>query len=258
VPPLHKPAVQRLGKELNIVFTRKGITQNTEAMTELRDMTNLKTLTAAQMREADRRCIEDIGIPGVVLMNNAGTAVFREIESGPVGIVCGKGNNGGDGYVVARLALLAGMDVRLLLLTAPENISGDALTFLKAYQNLGGQITVALDDTAVTQSMADLADCAVLVDALLGTGIQGEVRGPIRTAIEAWPPAPTIAVDLPSGMNADTGEPCGCCIKADTTVTFQFPKQGFNNPAARPWLGHLIIADIGIPECCVKIIPNEK
>ncbi|MCC6491300.1 MAG: NAD(P)H-hydrate epimerase [Candidatus Hydrogenedentes bacterium] len=209
-----------------------------------------KTLTAAQMREADRRCIEDLGIPGAVLMNNAGSAVFREIDHGPVGVVCGKGNNGGDGYVIARLALLADMDTRVLLLAEPSEITGDAKTFLDAYLKLGGPLRVASSPEDITKVMSELSDCAVLVDAMLGTGVKGEIREPFRTAITAWPQVHTIAVDLPSGLNADTGEPCGCCIRADMTVTFQFAKAGFENPAAAPYLGRLIVADIGIPEVC--------
>ncbi|HEX73156.1 MAG TPA: NAD(P)H-hydrate epimerase [Candidatus Hydrogenedentes bacterium] len=211
----------------------------------------MKMLSAAQMREADRRCIEDLGMPGVVLMNNAGQAVFEHIRGGPVGVVCGKGNNGGDGFVVARLALLAGYEPRVVLVATPEDIRGDAAVFMQLYRNLGGAIEVAPDAQTATEAVRRCADCAVLVDALLGTGISGEVRGPIRAAIEAWPEGVhTIAVDLPSGMNADTGEPCGACIRANVTVTFAFAKQGFANPDAISRLGALHVADIGIPEVC--------
>jgi len=212
----------------------------------------MRTLTAAQMRETDRRCIEEIGIPGVVLMNNAGGAVFAEIDRGPVGIVCGKGNNGGDGFVVARLALLAGYDPRVVLVADIEAIRGDAATFLRAYDNLGGVIHSVTEPGAVARTVAALSDCAVMVDALLGTGIAGPVRGAALEAITAWPAVPTVAVDLPSGLNADTGEACGCCIRADTTVTFAFPKRGFENPAAQAWLGRVVVADIGIPPCCAE------
>jgi hydroxyethylthiazole kinase-like uncharacterized protein yjeF len=207
-------------------------------------------LTAAEMREADRRCIEEIGIPGAVLMNNAGTAVFRELRGGPVGIVCGKGNNGGDGYVVARLALLAGYSPRVVLLAKPEEVRGDAAIFLRAYRNLGGVLISAETEAQAAEAVAGLDDCAVLVDAMLGTGVQGEVHGPVRAAIEAWPKKPTVAVDLPSGLNTDTGRPCGVCIRADITVTFQFAKRGFSPSEAQPYLGRVIVADIGIPEVC--------
>jgi NAD(P)H-hydrate epimerase len=210
----------------------------------------MRSLTAAQMREADRRCIEELGIPGAVLMNNAGASVFREIASGPVGVVCGKGNNGGDGYVVARLALLAGFDTRVVLLADPSEIVGDALTFLDAYRKLGGFVRVAQQPPDIVAALENLADCAYLVDAMLGTGVKGEVRDPFKTAIAAWPAVETIAVDLPSGLNADTGEIGGCCVRAATTVTFQFRKRGFDNPAALEYLGRVLVADIGIPEVC--------
>lgn len=210
----------------------------------------MRTLTAVQMREADRRCIQEIGIPGVVLMNNAGTAVFKQINRGPVGVVCGKGNNGGDGFVVARLALLAGLETRVVLVARPEEIDGDAAVFMNVYRRLGGALESVTDAGETAAAVRQLSDCAVLVDALLGTGIKGEVRGPIRAAIDAWPEVYTIAVDLPSGMNADTGEICGACVRADVTVTFAFAKQGFLAPGARDLLGDLIVADIGIPDWC--------
>ncbi len=110
-------------------------------------------LSAAQMREADRRCIEDIGIPGAVLMNNAGAEVFKFVDQGPVGVVCGKGNNGGDGYVVARMALLAGLETRLVLIAEPDTITGDAAIFLHAYLNLGGVLEVATDEDSARNAV---------------------------------------------------------------------------------------------------------
>ena len=207
-------------------------------------------LSAAQMREADRRCIEEIGIPGAVLMNNAGTAVFREIDRGPVGVVCGKGNNGGDGFVVARLALLAGYETRVVLVGTSDAVQGDAAVFMRAFERLGGSVATACAPHEVARKVEALADCAVMVDALLGTGTSGQVRDPLRSAILAWPRAHTIAVDLPSGLDADTGEICGCCVRADVTVTFQFAKLGFRNPGSREYVGRLVVADIGIPVQC--------
>lgn len=215
-------------------------------------------LSAAQMREADRRCIEELGIPGAVLMNNAGAAVFERISHGPVGIVCGKGNNGGDGYVVARLALLANMDVRIVIVAPPDAVAGDARIFLEAYLRLGGSVKWVQGEEETREALEGLSRCAVLVDALLGTGIQGEVRGDARVAIEAWPELPTIAVDLPSGLNADTGEVCGVCIRATETVSFQFGKAGFKNSAAEEFLGNLSIVNIGIPNVCADDADWER
>ena len=210
----------------------------------------MKSLSVAQMREADRRCIQDLGIPGPVLMNSAGTAVFNEITGGRVGVVCGKGNNGGDGFVVARLARLAGYRTQVVLVADPDEITGDARIFTEVYARLGGEITSVTNEAELASAIRSLEGCAVLVDALLGTGIEGEVRGIYRKTIEAWPEVHTVAVDLPSGLNADTGEVCGCCVRAHLTVTFQFAKNGFANPAAQPYLGRLIVADIGIPALC--------
>lgn len=202
------------------------------------------------MREADRRCIQDIGIPGAVLMDHAGKAVWKEVFGQRIGVVCGKGNNGGDGYVTARYALLAGCDVSVVLLAAPESITGDARIFLDAYRNLGGRVVITLSEEEARAAVAALANCDVLVDAILGTGITGEVHGLARAAIEAWPASYTIAVDIPSGLNADTGHPCGCAIRADKTVTFQFMKRGLLQPHAHPYTGEILIADIGIPAIC--------
>ena len=183
-------------------------------------------------------------------MHNAGTALFQEIDQSPVGVLCGKGNNGGDGFVVARLALQAGLDVQVILAAPELSVEGDARTYLRAYQNLGGRLKVVDTPEDVDIALAALSECGILVDALLGTGIQGEVRGMARALIEKWPSVFTLAVDLPSGMNADTGEPCGVCVRADTTVTFQYPKTGFRNVAAQAYLGRLVVADIGIPSVC--------
>jgi hydroxyethylthiazole kinase-like uncharacterized protein yjeF len=212
----------------------------------------MNALSVQAIREADRRCIEDLGIPGVVLMNNAGTAVFREIPHGPVWVLCGKGNNGGDGFVTARLALLAGWETHVILFADAHEVRSDACLFMNVYRRLDGsfqQITQADDVPAL---WAKISERAVLVDALLGTGTRGTVQGLYRTVIETWPQRYTIAVDVPSGLDADTGEPCGVAVRADVTVTFQFMKRGFLTPAAQPYLGRLVVADIGIPSVCAQ------
>ena len=207
-------------------------------------------LSAAAMREADRRCIEEIGIPGAVLMDHAGKAVFAECAGDSVGVLCGKGNNGGDGYVVARYALLAGLETHVVSLVDPESLAGDAKLFADVYQRLGGDIVVATERRPAIEAADKLADCATVVDALLGTGITGEVRGVVCDVIEHWPQARTVAVDLPSGLNADTGLPCGVAVHADVTVTMAWPKLGFRTPESERYTGRVMIADIGIPRRC--------
>lgn len=207
-------------------------------------------LSVAAMREADRRAIEVLGIPGEVLMDRAGQRVFDEITSGPVVVVCGKGNNGGDGWVVARLSLLAGYATHVISLAEDADLSKDAVTFKKVYTRLGGETLVCTADDALITALDSVPGDATVVDAILGTGTRGEVTGLARTAIDHWPARRTIAVDIPSGLNGDTGEICGNAVRADVTVSFQFGKSGFANPAAAEYLGALRIVDIGIPAVC--------
>ena len=214
-----------------------------------------RVLDVAQMREADRRCIEELGIPGTVLMNQAGRAIFKVLEEmnpfgGAVGVVCGKGNNGGDGFVVARLSLLAGWNTQVLLLATPEEVQGDAETFMRVYQRLGGTQRNVTDIVMARETIQEMAHCAVLVDAMLGSGAAGAPRGVFHEVISAWPEVPTLAVDIPSGLNADTGEAAGLCIRAVKTVTLQHMKKGFLNKAALPYVGEVVVADIGIPSVC--------
>lgn len=212
----------------------------------------MRVLSVKEVREADRRCIEELGIPGVVLMNNAGSAVFRELQPGPVVVVCGKGNNGGDGFVVARLALSAGWSTRVILVSEFSKVRGDAEIFMKVYLKLGGKVRECLREEDLIKEFQGIPPEATVVDALLGTGTQGEVEGLYRTTIENMNELGNkiVAVDLPSGLNADTGEPCGICVRAHKTVTFQFIKKGFLNPSAKEYLGELVVADIGIPDVC--------
>ena len=149
-------------------------------------------VSAAAMRAADHRCIEAIGITGAVLMENAGAAVFDALQDGPpgaIGVVCGKGNNGGDGFVVARRALLAGRAVKTVVLAGPDDLRGDAKLFHDVLVRLGGEVNYIATEEDAAQAVKGLGDCAVLVDAILGTGYTGEVRGVPRAlaAISAAP-----------------------------------------------------------------------
>ncbi len=210
----------------------------------------MKALSVAQMREADRRAIQGLGIPSAVLMDRAGHAVFEQIPAGSVGIVCGKGNNGGDGFVVARYCLLAGYDTQVVVLAEDAALSEDARVFKKVYTQLGGRCRIVTNEADWATALHDLRQCAVCVDAILGTGTRGEVTGLLRTVIEQWPKVDTVAVDIPSGLNADTGDVCGCALQAKTTVTFQWSKIGFEQERAQAYLGEVQVVDIGIPAVC--------
>jgi len=202
---------------------------------------------AAQVRELDRIAIEDRGIPGFELMSRAGEAVFRRLreqwpDARSVTVFCGAGNNGGDGYIVARLALQEGMRVCVLSLAEPEKLQGDALTAYRNYSEASGKVDLfAIDQTI---------DADVIVDALLGTGLDRPVIGLYAAAIEAvnQSPAPVIAVDIPSGLHADTGNVMACAVKADCTVTFIGLKQGLFTGQAADYCGTVFHAALDVPD----------
>lgn len=214
----------------------------------------MKVVTAAEMRQIDQDTIKGIGIPGIVLMETAGSAIVRAIEQHyprcqRIGIFVGKGNNGGDGIVIARQLVHAGRDVHLLLVSPPESFTGEAAINLQIAKNLGLQIETVLTDTTL-KSDANIANCELLVDAILGTGLRGTVRSPIATVIKTINnlSIPILSVDLPSGLDADTGHPLGTCVQADRTITIGLPKRGLLVHPGAELAGKLEVVDIGFPE----------
>ena len=210
-------------------------------------------LTREQCREIDRRAIEEYGFSGLVLMENAGRGCVDVLDrlgiNGPVIILCGKGNNAGDGFVIARHLEIRGHTCRVLLLCPPAELRGDAATNFAILQKTNVPILDLSQQAGASPPPAELADAAWLVDALLGTGAQGEPRPPFDTAIE-WmnaQPAKKLAVDLPSGLDCDTGQPAAHTVRADHTCTFAAMKIGFTQPAAKPFTGTIHVCDIGLP-----------
>ena len=211
-------------------------------------------LSRDQVRAIDRRAIEEFGVPGVVLMENAGRGAAELLISlgvpGLVTICCGKGNNGGDGFVIARHLDNAGVPVRVLLFCPPEALTGDALISYRIIAKSGLPITIYLDASFDDRALSgELARSAWIVDALFGTGLTGAVRPPFDRVIGAInaSKARVLAVDIPSGLDCDTGEPLGPTVRANHTVTFVAMKKGFANAAAKAWLGEVHIVDIGAP-----------
>ena len=229
----------------------------------------MKVVTAAEMRQIDQDTIEGIGIPGIVLMETAGSAIVRAIERHyptcqRIGIFAGKGNNGGDGIVIARQLAHIGRDVHLFLVSPQESFTGEAQTNLQIAKRLtasfglqaapkgGLRIEEILTGTGFYGTgtvPTTLASCELLIDAILGTGLRGAVRDPIAAVINAINrlPTPVLSVDLPSGLDADTGHPLGTCIQADRTVTIGLPKRGLLMHPGAELTGKLEIADIGFP-----------
>ncbi len=211
-------------------------------------------LTRSQVRDLDRRAIDEFGIPGVVLMENAGRAAAELLLSlgvhGPVAVCCGKGNNGGDGLVIARHLANHGVAVRVLLFCRPQELSGDAAVNYHPVAKMGLPLTVyAGEDPDLTALEGELAAVEWVVDALFGTGLSGPVRSPLDRVTETINRCPVrvLAVDIPSGLDCDTGQPLGPTVRAQHTITFAAQKVGFASPAARPWLGRVHLVGIGTP-----------
>lgn len=202
---------------------------------------------AETMRAVDRWAIEQQGVDGLELMERAGAAVARAVQriapDGAVAVLCGKGNNGGDGLVVARLLRQSGYEVRVLCTAAPDELSGDARANL---ERVPGEPPVRLDADV---DAGLLGGCAVLVDALLGTGFQGEPRGVVASAIAALnaSEAPVLSVDVPSGVDASSGAIRGAAVRAAATVTFHAAKPGHWIHPGKACTGTLEVAAIGIP-----------
>lgn len=209
-------------------------------------------LNRQQAREVDRRAVEDYGLSGLVLMENAGRAcadTLRKIGiAGPVIICCGRGNNAGDGLVIARHLDLWGVAVRVLLFSDPNRLSGDAAANYAVLAKCDVPIIV-LDGADDERFERALADADWIVDALLGTGARGDPRPPLDEVIRRLNehPAKRMAVDLPSGVDCDTGEPASVTFRADHTCTFVAAKAGFAAGAAQELIGEVHVLDIGAP-----------
>ena len=213
-------------------------------------------LSREEVRAIDRRAIDEFGVPGVVLMENAGRGAAELLISlginGPVVICCGKGNNGGDGFVVARHLELHGVRVHVVLFAEPRALTGDAAVNYRIVERSGILPTVYADPSANLDPLRQvLASGDWIVDGLFGTGLTGPVRPPMDRVIEAInaAPAKVFALDIPSGLDCDTGLPLGPTVQARHTATFFAAKKGFAVPDAQPWLGKVHVVDIGAPAC---------
>lgn len=213
-----------------------------------------RPLSRLEVRDVDRRAIECYGLPGIVLMENAGrgaAALLLQLGiAGRVVICAGKGNNGGDGFVMARHLELHDIEVGVLLLCNPADLSGDAAANYRVLQAAGLAGMVLGQNLSNQQLAEELRTADWIVDALLGTGTQGEIREPLRSAIGTINESGkrVLAVDLPSGMDCDTGLPLGKCIRAEHTATFVARKLGFDAPGAALWTGLVHVVEIGVPK----------
>jgi NAD(P)H-hydrate epimerase len=217
-----------------------------------------RPLSRAEVRDIDRRAIEEFGVPGIVLMENAGRGCVEVLQSlgcqGPVVIVCGKGNNAGDGFVIARHLDIRRIPVKLLLISAPDELRGDAATNFRVVAKSKLPMVDFSKRLEAARFAAELQGAEWIADALLGTGSTGAPRPPMDQAIRLMNAADgkLLAVDLPSGLDCDTGEPAEPTLRADHTCTFVAEKIGFTKPAAKDFLGQVHVVDIGAPRRLVE------
>ncbi len=211
-------------------------------------------LTRDEARALDRRVIDEFGVPGIVLMENAGRGVAELVlrlgVTGPVVVCCGRGNNGGDGFVIARHLDNAGAAVRVLLFARPDELTGDAAINYRILARSGPPIRVMPPaDLQEEPLRAELAGADWIVDALFGSGLTGALRPPFDQIVNAINAAGArvVAVDIPSGLDSDTGQAPGPCIRAQHTATIAALKKGFAEPAAQEWLGEVHVIDMGMP-----------
>jgi len=214
-------------------------------------------VTASEMQSMDRRTIETFGLPGRLLMENAGRGAtqfllqtFTGLTGKKVAVIAGRGNNGGDGFVIARCLFQKGIAVHVYLLAESKTIRGDAAVNLNLLRPLGIPVDEIADGSAFNRSKTAMRHQDVWVDAILGTGLKSDVDGYFREIIDFINALnkPVFSVDIPSGLDSDTGHPRGACIRAHATATFGFAKIGHMLFPGATYTGRLQIVDIGIPD----------
>jgi NAD(P)H-hydrate epimerase len=227
----------------------------------------MRILNAAQMREADRHTIDEIGIPSLVLMENAGRQVVAAMEAayesrleGRVAVLCGRGNNGGDGFVVARTLIQRGIDAAVFVIGSVGDVRGDARTNLDILGRLGVTVVEIADEQTWELHFSEISQCTLVVDAIFGTGLSSPLGGMMETVVADVNASgiPIVAIDLPSGLSADTPHVIGDCIDASMTVTLAAPKLPLVLPPGEAHAGDVVIADIGIPSDVIEGLEGPR
>lgn len=227
----------------------------------------MRVLNSVQMREVDRRTINEVGIPSIVLMENAGRqvvaameATYADLSDRRVAVLCGLGNNGGDGFVVARTLLQRGVDVSVFVMGSVADVRGDARINLDILGRLGQTVVEVADSQAWELHFAELSDCTLIVDAIFGTGVKGPIGGFIASVVADVNASgiPIVSIDLPSGLSADSPEPAGDSIEAGLTVTLAAPKLPLVLPPGEMHAGEVVIADIGIPSDVIDRVDGPR
>ena len=228
----------------------------------------MRVLTSEAMREVDRSAIEGLGIPSLVLMENAALGVVDAIgeATGAIGaatsaaVFCGPGNNGGDGLAIARHLSVRGWEVRIFLATGGRELTGDAGVELAICRRMGLDIEEVADSAAVRTALDEARGYDLAIDALFGTGLKRGLEGLFAALVEGINelPIPCVAVDLPSGLDGSRHELIGSCVRADLTVTFAAPKVAHVLPPASDLVGELVVADLGIPPRLLEEVQERQ
>jgi NAD(P)H-hydrate epimerase len=227
----------------------------------------MRVLNAAQMRDADRQTIDEIGIPSMVLMENAGRQVVAALEAAyddlsekHVAVLCGPGNNGGDGFVVARTLHQRGIAVSVFVVATMTAVKGDARLNIEILGRLGLTVVEISDEQSWDLHLSEISQCDLIVDAIFGTGLKSPLAGMMETVAGDVNASaiPVIAVDMPSGLSADHPEPIGECIEAAMTVTLAAPKLPLVLPPGESKAGNIVVADIGIPPEVIENLAGPR
>ena len=227
----------------------------------------MRVLNTAQMREADRRTIDEIGLPSIVLMENAGRQVvaaleakFEHLADQGVALLCGRGNNGGDGFVIARTLQQRDIDTAVFVIGSVADVQGDARRNLDVLGQIGMTVVEIPDEQAWELHYSEISDYDLIVDAILGTGIRVPLVGLLQTLVADVNSLdiPVVSVDLPTGLSADSHEVVGEAIQAVLTVTMGAPKIPLVLPPAEAHAGDLIVADVGIPAQVIDALDGAR
>lgn len=214
----------------------------------------MKPVSAAQMRDIEKRALSEFGIPGTVLMENAGRGaaevIHRDSPGARILIFCGKGNNGGDGFVAARYLHDLGHRVEICLLAQPQELKGDSLLNFKVLSQSAIPVNVASLDTLALIIPQLIENNDVMVDSIFGTGLNQPIKGTALTIIEMINRSgkKVFSLDIPSGLHPDTGQTLGISVTAYATITFGAPKVGFSSNPGSAAVGQVFVVDIGLPE----------
>jgi ADP-dependent NAD(P)H-hydrate dehydratase / NAD(P)H-hydrate epimerase len=226
-------------------------------------MIKVKIATGQIMKEIDKYCIENLKIPGIVLMENAALKVIKHLEPerhNSYTIVCGKGNNGGDGFAVARHLSILNKTVEVFLIGSEEGMSEDCKTNYDILKNMGIKINKIHNMEDVNEFRESIERCSIIVDALFGTGLKKDLEGIFDQVVSIINENSsfTVSIDVPSGFNNDSGKIMGNSVRANKTITFQLYKKGFLNYGSHKYTGEVIVEDIGIPRSVIdKFHENE-